>query len=173
MKAKIERALAPLIGMRIWGGARALDIVTIQFGPKVRSKSPLGKWRVLGTYALHLQCPWRVIFEDQVIFGDGDKFYPRSDHPDESSFDWRRPPTSRLDEKMKIHLSKKTSKKPKVDKISVGNAGAFTLILNNTYRLEVFPHDSREECWRLFKPDMGSPHFVVNGSVAVERKLTR
>lgn len=54
-----------------------------------------------------------------------------------------------------------------VERIEVGSAGAFRVILEDGISLEIFPDDSLDgEHWRLFQPDMGEPHFVVSGAGA-------
>jgi len=51
-----------------------------------------------------------------------------------------------------------------VKQVQVGEAGSFSIVLDSEYVLDVFPDDSlSDEHWRIFKPYIEGPHFVVTG----------
>jgi hypothetical protein len=50
-----------------------------------------------------------------------------------------------------------------VKQILVGDAGSFTIVLDDEYA-HVFPDDSlSDEHWRIFQPSYELPHFVLTG----------
>ena len=53
--------VSDLIGLRAWGLAYAAKMPMIQFGSPRPSRSPSGRERVTGEYALHVQCHWAII----------------------------------------------------------------------------------------------------------------
>lgn len=56
----MDFSVSSLIGLRVWGLAYAAEMPTMQFGEMKTSTSPIGRKRVTGAYALHIQCPWAV-----------------------------------------------------------------------------------------------------------------
>ena len=76
------------------------------------------------------------------------------------AYDAAGPPASVLAVPVLSHETRQFS----VRQVEVRNAGSFTLFLDDGYALDVFPDDSSSaEYWRLFKPYVDAPHFVVSG----------
>ena len=99
--------------------------------------SPLNKGtKITGEFALHLNCPWRLIGTDRRVFADDDS------------------PSQVLDD---------IGTPPMVCRgVVVEAGGAFQLDFQTGERLIVEPGDrSSLEYWRLFRPGSDQKHFVV------------
>lgn len=164
MRLEIESATKCLIGKGLWGFSRAANLATFQIGNRQTLPSRKGGTRVVGEYALHIDCAWNITREDQIVMASQDLYYPaghedpRQSIPEE--FDWERDP-NRLDELSRA-LFQDDAREFVVKGIEVGAAGSLSLELSDGYRLEVFPDNSSSyEFWRLFKPGVDESHFVV------------
>jgi len=125
--SEIEAALAPLVGMRVWDAARAVDLdmfqlgerrlVTSKFGPRK------GETREVGTYALHVQCAWRICGAHGIVVSEAE--------PIERIAAWLEPQTC------------------VVERVTGDAAGGFSLALAGGFSLDVIPDRRRDEQWRL------------------------
>jgi hypothetical protein len=163
VKCEIETALTVLVGKPLWSSGRAVDLEWFEFGARKPATDSHGKPTEVGEYALHVQCAWRITHDEQVVVGSRDLFYPPQETEDDvPDFDWEQSP-NRRDARV-AELFKNETRQFVVQRVEVGDAGAFTLVLNDGYALDVFPHDSLStEHWRLFQPRVAGPHFVVTG----------
>jgi len=99
-----------------------------------------------------------------MIVGARDLYYPpeENDSPVQD-FDWQVLGGNRRDARIQELLQNET-RQFLVREVQAGEAGSFTLILDDAYALDVFPDDSLSgEHWRIFKPSAEEPHFVVTG----------
>jgi len=138
---EIEQALSVLVGLPLWGIGRAADLVWLQFGDRRAVKSWRGTDKEVGDYALHLQCAWRITLKGKIVIGRGDIFCP-SEESDESlpaDFDWQK--SNRFDRVVAEFLQNE-SRQLVVRRIDVGDAGSLTVLLEEGYKLEIFPQDS-------------------------------
>lgn len=129
----------------------------------MQSAAPMGAPRIVGEWALHVQCHWRIVQMHRVVVGSQDINYP-ADHsygdevPEE--FDWNRD-RSRLD-RLIGDLFARNRKGYRVRAVEAGAASGLRIALEESMSLELFPGNSLPaENWRLFKPDAHEPHFVV------------
>jgi hypothetical protein len=72
-KALITQSLEQLVGLPLSIARDAAAMKNFQFGG-IRPH-PSGKGTV-GQYALHLQCPWRIIATDGIVTGSSDYYEP-------------------------------------------------------------------------------------------------
>jgi hypothetical protein len=168
---EVRRNFEPLIGLRLSRIGLAADMRTLQFGDEVARKSG----GVVGEYALHIRCPWRIEDDTRVITGSADLYLPSADgeHPDEP-FDWHKDVS--LQEKVLRELLDGYDQNTKqivnetnlltVEDFQTDSAGGFNLVLSGGYRLSVFPDGTRCEAWRLFRPsndgyDPNETHFIA------------
>jgi hypothetical protein len=163
VKAEIEEALNVLVGKPLWSSGRAVDLEWFQFGQRRTVTAFPGETKEVGEYALHVQCAWRIIRDDAVVVGSRDLCYPPAEADDEPlDFDWEHNP-NRRDVRI-AELFQNETRQFVVREVQVQNAGSFTLVLDDGYALDVFPHGSLSgEHWRLFKPYVAGPDFVVTG----------
>jgi|HubBroStandDraft_6_1064221.scaffolds.fasta_scaffold770410_1 hypothetical protein len=163
--------LQKLIGMKLSRMALAADMRTLQFGNTEARK----RGGVVGEYALHVQCPWRLESDTGIITGSGDLYVPdeKSEQPGEP-FDWEN--GGSLQERILRELLEGYDDNNRqivnltnifvVADIQSDSAGGFCLTLSGGYRFLVFPNGTGSEAWRLFKPstdecESNEEHFVV------------
>lgn len=163
MRSEIEKALGVLVGLPLWSSGRAVDLEWFEFGQRKSVTGFRGNPKTVGDYALHVQCAWRISRSGEIIVGSRDLYYPPDETTDEpTDFDWEHSP-NRRDTRI-AELFQNETREFFVQQVQVGVAGSFSLILDDGYVLDVFPHDSlSSEHWRLFKPSTDEPHFVVTG----------
>jgi len=161
-RAKLQQAVNSLIGKRLWGCARATNMVMFQFGEARAITDQLGREKEVGEFALHVQCPWRIAVDDRVIVGSRDINYPADySEGDEipESFDWDKDRT-RLDRLIDFFLHESTNLR--VRDIKAGRAASLCIAVGENLYLDVFPNDSLpSEHWRLLEPGKKVPHFVA------------
>jgi hypothetical protein len=164
MREEIQKALDVLIDKPLWSSGRAADLAWFQFGGRRTVKGFRGDAKVVGEYALHVQCAWRIRHGDQVVVGSRDLYIPPEDSAEElEDFDWEVQGANRRDKRI-ADLFQNETRRFLVKLILVGEAGSFTIVLDSEYALDVFPDDSRsDEHWRIFEPSSEVPHFVVTG----------
>jgi len=160
----IQQALGVLVGLPLWAIGRAADLVWFEFGSQRTVKGRNGVEKTVGDYALHVQCPWRIIVRDRIVIGRGDIFCTpqESDEPTPSDFDWQK--GNRFD-RIAPYFLQNESRSLMVQAVGAGEAGLITISLEGHHKLEVFPHDSEMgEHWRFFKPNMEESHWVFSGT---------
>lgn len=172
-EAEIRHALTQLVGLKLASAGRAADMRMFQFGtmrpapksdiPALRDK-PRG---LIGDFALHVQCPWRIETDNKILTGRSDLWEP-VDSPDGFSYDdWDYEADGNLQDHV-IEQFISNSDNAIVETIDTRSNGAFTLALNDGYALVVFPSGSVGEDWRFFRPGTDESHLVVSGG-AIER----
>jgi hypothetical protein len=161
INSDIQRSISALVGLPLWAVGRAADLAWFEFGDR---RTVLGKEQLVGDYALHIQCPWRMTLGDKIITGRGDIFCTpeESEEPNPTDFDWQ---TGNRFDRIVAVLFDHESRQFTVQGVQAGDAGSLVLELEDGYKLEVFPHDSEGgEHWRFFKPYSTDPHFVYSGT---------
>jgi hypothetical protein len=141
MKSEIEEALAALLGLPMWAVGRAGTLEWFQFGGPRLVRDRQGGSRQVGAYALHLDCAWRLVGADGMIWAS--------------------------DESETGHLSGLAGTGLECDAVSADETGGFRLSFRSGARLLVKPEERAEEYWRLLQPGRNTPHFVV-GAVGIE-----
>lgn len=166
MIVTIQAALAPLRGLPLYNIGRCAGMLWVQFGPPRRVPSRLNPERMLGEYALHLQCPWRISGTTGILTGSSDLFVPADPMADEEMFRWDKPGDAVVDLHLRRWISTHATELLVVERSSVDRCGGFVLSLSQEFAIEVFPdasaerHDSREQ-WRSFRTEgEDSKHFV-------------
>lgn len=123
-----------------------------------------GRPKIVGEYALHLQCCWRLRDVTSILVGSDDRWYPPGDPFDQPN-GWKWEDANRFDERTKSLLSRFGSAFPVVESVHADAIGGFQLSLAGGLALEAFPNDSAsEEFWRFFDPSRDTRHFVVGAS---------
>ena len=163
----ITRALAVLVGASLIRSARFADMEAFRFGPLIDTESRTGDPRRVAAYALHVQCPWRIVFEDRIVVGYSDM----SDPPlgtDRLDFDPNSAPITRRDELMTQFFASRLEQPRIVVACTASPLFDLVLELDDGCRLELFPenHTGAEESefWRFMLPD--GRHLVVSADGA-------
>jgi hypothetical protein len=165
LQEQITTALSEIIGLPLWGSNRALNVGMFEFGERRKQVNRKGKEYEVGQYALHVQCPWRIVGPSGIVVACEDRNYP-----DDEMSDWGHcaPDTpSRCEVRIAAWLQEHSSAPLKAERAEADRVGGFRLLLQSDYVLEVFPASSLRgeysEHWRLFQPSNDASHFVVTG----------
>jgi hypothetical protein len=142
-----------------------------QFG-KVRPHS--SGTGTVGDFALHVQCPWRLVVNDRILTGSAD-YYEAAVEGQEVNLDDRRSGNlqqKRLSEVFSAYDPETRSLMNVTDALIVtavhsDRFGGIDLELSGGYRLQVFPNGSRGEDWRFFSPGKDADHFLVQGGLII------
>jgi hypothetical protein len=144
-----ETLLAAIVGLPVWGVARASDMAMLSIGGRVSAPGPRGLTEK-GEYALHVQCPWRATHAESIIVG---------------AADWWRDELAPSAETALTRWQDLASEGV-IERVSLGKAGSISLELTARLRFEVFPNktaavDGRPiEHWRFFRPTLEDNHLV-------------
>ncbi|MCD7035122.1 hypothetical protein LRR81_12820 [Metabacillus sp. GX 13764] len=161
MKNKIEKELNQITGLPLSEIDRSLDMAVFKFGKMTYGKDKWGNETRAGEFALHVQCSWRILYDNKILIGSSDMYLPRSSWSEEEDFDWEEKGASRFDEQIEqLPLSSFKVLKSEADQV-----GGLRIYLSGSARIEVFPNDSYdEEFWRFFVPGDLRSHLVVTGA---------
>ncbi|MBI2807318.1 MAG: hypothetical protein HYX68_20240 [Planctomycetes bacterium] len=145
VKAKVNDALAVLEGLPLWSIGRAGSLEWFAFGAKKNAITIHNKQKVVGEFALHLDCPWKLLGVDGSLLAD-----------DQSDLNL---------------LAALAEPALLCGRREAGEMGDFRLDFFGGVSLMVHASDQQGdgEYWRLFQPYSGLPHFVV-GSNGVENE---
>ena len=156
-KEGLIKALGQLHGLPLTSISSAGTMPMLFFGQLKVGPSPRGGTRETGDYHLHLQCPWRFVHNDSILFGSGD-YFCESDDSDESE----EIPFDKIIEDGTTHWFDTTSKNDQIVHTTfVDDLGGFRIQFNSGSILETFPDSFHEkENWRIFIPDNLKSHIV-------------
>jgi len=167
--SEVTKALGPLMGLKLSISRNAADMKVLHFG-EIKPHPDSG---TMGDFALHIQCPWRIVTSDRVITGSHDYHEPADPKEDWDAWEPSRP-RNRLQDKRLLELFPQYDPGTKslvnatallvVDEVEADIFGGIDLHLSGGYRLQIFPVSTSEssswgEQWRFFKPF--AQHFVV------------
>ena len=174
MKAEIGAALLPLLQLPMWAAGRAGEVVWFQIGDRTMIPSGEDGEQQVGTYALHVACPWRLVDRERLLVGSGDLLTPSDPEAEIETFDWDVPGANWLDLRLAELWAGFNAQPPTIQGIEPDAYGGFGLHLTGGLRLEAFPSSTptghvATEFWRLLQPSRAVPHFVV-GTFGLERE---
>ena len=175
MKKEIEEALACLPGQPFWGAGDAAGMLTFQFGLRQLrvsgKRGELGEFYEVGTWALHVQCPWHLASTHYLLVGSGDRFSdPTQEYPDRrydisDPYPWRTKEPTLRDERLYDFFKRCEHRPVFVEGIQANELGGVTLLLSYGFTLTIFPNSSNDdECWRFFRVEGDERHFVILGN---------
>ncbi len=151
-----------MVGKSVCKIGRAAAMCWIHFGWPMEIEL-LGRKRILGEFALDLDCPWRIRNSSGGIeLGSADMFVPTSRHVLDEDFNWDVQGNNLFDEKAKLLFPEGSQ----ITVTAVGLSGNcdLTITFSNGLCLESFVNaSSQEECWRLFMPCLEHGDLVVTG----------
>jgi excisionase family DNA binding protein len=146
---EIEAMLALLNGTQLVESGRAVDMEMFQFS----GTNDL-------SYALHIQCPWRIQRSGRLVVGYRDMRDPPAGLPNEG-FDPNEGVTRR-DELLQAFFAERATRPRLVVEVTATEFGDVRLVLDDRSVLEIFPDSvaSDDEYWRLLLRPSGGDHFV-------------
>ena len=170
MKAEIEKALSPLVGLDLIALGRAADIESLTFGRHTLLQRTDAE---LAPFALHISCAWRMLSRGKVFTGSADYYRPASEDTDDEAFERRAVGSVLLDVRHTELRGLLEETRYSVLSIEADNSGALGLQLSADLAIEIFPNassaeDVEVEFWRLFQPGVDFSHFVV-GTNGIDR----
>lgn len=158
----IKQALTPLVGLPLRSVGRAANLLWLHFGEMHEVAARGGGTKMVGDWAIHVQCAWRLCRLAHIEVAYRDYYYsPDGDALD----DWDTPGKSRFDQQAASLVAGFAASPPEILSFTVNDVGGFSLLFSHDFRLYVFPDDSSHgdysEHWRLFAPASDREHFVV------------
>src|SRR6266436_2857546 len=154
MQTRILEALQPLTGLSLSIARNAGNMKNFQFG-RIQPH-PSGKGTV-GEYALHIQCPWRMIQAGKILTGSCDYYEQHADGADENTGG----PTGNLQQRKLFSLLRGYDPKTRslvndagglvVESIRSDTYGGLEIEFSGSVSLQIFPDGSETEAWRFFR----------------------
>lgn len=165
----IRTALRPLIGLKLSVARNAGNMKVLHFGDLRRTDKGL-----IGKYALHIQCPWRIERDGRIVTGWAD-YYIRADNNDDEEWE-PGAVTGHLQNQIVADLLQEYDAETRsytnqtdhfqVTEVSSDEFGGVQIHMTGNYQIVLFPCASRSEAWRLLEPGSETPHFVVEAGIA-------
>ena len=162
MKRKIEERLSKVLGQPFLSIGRAGNLLWLCFGENIVVRDRNGNEKTKSTYALNIQCAWRVIKENKIIVASGDFYLPKTGMSGDDAVEWDKIRVNRFDEKID-ELKKAMVSEMIINGVLGDEIGGLCISFDSGIKLEIFPNDSLEdEFWRFIEFDgQNSEHFVV------------
>lgn len=148
----IKLELTKLIGLPIYDIGTNANITWFSFGyPKVLKSKYSGE-RVVGQFALHIQCEWEIFCNRTKLMSHNECLSEKDVYL------------------FKERFRVSTFNQLIVQDVEVGCNGFFIMRFTEEYSLHVTPKvvSEYEEYWRLFEPGDLSSHFVVTSTGVVD-----
>jgi hypothetical protein len=164
-RTRLQSCLNSLVGLPLSIVRNAADMKVFHFG-EIR-QHPSGRGTV-GAYALHIQCPWRIIANDTIVTGTSDRFVGPADGVEVNEGDPRSGSLQFIriasllkgyDEATKSFVN--ITDELIVTAVDTDQFGGAELLLSGDYRLQIFPDGSLAEDWRFI--ELQGEHVVVEG----------
>jgi len=146
---EINKILQDLIGLPLTRTTRAANMECLKFGTIFRTEKD-GTKNNIGEFALHLQCPWRLTNENEIIVGNGDLYQQADETADyDENYDYFEFNANLRDVRLDKLIKDKTITiiSAKADKF-----GGLEICFENNITLTVFPDlasKADNENWRL------------------------
>jgi hypothetical protein len=162
MVEKINTVLQNLIGLPLTRTTRAAGTECLKFGTLYR-KNRKGHTYQIGELGLHLQCPWRLSNDIEIIVGSDDVYEPADETAGyDEHFAWDESNANLRDIKLDHFISER---KHIVKSAIADKFGGLKIIFDNDIVLTVFPTSTckaqMSEYWRLLdNRDETKNHYV-------------
>ena len=161
-----------LVGERVNYIGRAANMLDLEFGEDAVMITRRGPHTV-GTYILHVQCPWRIINVEKrgMYLGSMDFYAPSTQVKADKNFryetfDWDVRGQNLFDERAPQWFAGLEG--VTVTEAKMYRFGDARIKLSNGDWIEIFATESADrECWRFFQ--CGQDHLVVNSGTGVQR----
>jgi len=161
----LQDRLQVLVGLPLSIIRNAVDMKVLHFGTIRPHRSGRG---TVGEYALHIQCPWRIVTASAVITGTSDRFIEPQEGAEINDDDLQ---SGNLQFVRIAALLKGFDKATNsfvnateqlvVMTVNSDTYGGADLLLSGGYRLQIFPDGSLEEGWRFIEE--AGRHIVIQG----------
>lgn len=168
LERQIQTALSSLIGLKLCLTKTTGNLRGFHFG-EIRKVGHA----LMGDYALHISCPWRIEDGARILTGSGD-YYHRADDNEDPTWEYGMVWGTYQEQVLRSLLGgvdtetdtlTNVSDLLVVEEVRVSAFGDVAISLSGGYRLLLFPSGARGEEWRLLPPG-DAPHFVVEAGEA-------
>jgi hypothetical protein len=143
MRNEIEQILSAIQGLQIWAAGHAANM--LQIGKRHLVPAWGGGTKEVGTYALHIDCPWSWSCNEGLLTNQETE-------------------AQQLNELISLPVI--------CQHIVAKDNGSFEIHFDNKTRLSVSvetdPDPLADEFWRFFQPHGKSKHFVVGSRGIIE-----
>jgi hypothetical protein len=149
MTERINRILHDLVGLPLTRTTRAADMECMKFGT-LNKKDKKGVMQNYGEFGLHLQCPWRLTNDKEIIVGSFDLYEQTNETREyDDNFNWDIINGNLRDVKLRKLISTEICivKSAIADKF-----GGLQIIFENNLILTIIPVTTSKsgiEYWRL------------------------
>lgn len=161
----LQVRLQALVGLPLSIVRNAADMKVFHFGAIRPHRSGRG---TVGQYALHVQCPWRIVGQNAVVTGTSDRFVEPREGTGTNDGAHQ---SGNLQLAGIAALLKGYDKATRsfvnatgqlvVMTVDSDRYGGADLSLSGGYRLQIFPDGSLEEDWRFI--ELEGRHVVIEG----------
>lgn len=144
---------------------RASDMAWLSIGRTIEVNNLKGEKILKGTYAIHIQCPWRMVDTKNniILFTSHDMYLPNKELNGNEHFDWDIQGENLYDKK--VQEWKRKYPEVVINHIQVNRLGDLSMQLSNCHTIELFMNTStNNECWRFFECNTGKKHVVFQGT---------
>jgi hypothetical protein len=169
----INKILQDIVGLPMNPTTRAANMQMFSFGAiiNINLNSPKKGLisKSVGEFALHLQCPWRLTNENEIIVGNGDLYQQADEKADyDENYDYLTFNANLRDVKLDKLIKDKTIKiiSAKADKF-----GGLEICFDNNITLTVFPDlasKADNENWRLIDFRSGKSKHLESWTTGYE-----
>lgn len=146
---------------------RSADMGCFEFGEgRIRRTNHKGEVRACSEYAIHLQCPFRLVSKrGEILFTAYDMYLSHTGERLEE-LSWDVPGANLFDKVTKAWLD--ANPNLYVMSVFMTPLGDLRILFSNDDYLEVFVNQSAnvsadDECWRFFERDSEKAHLVISG----------
>lgn len=140
---------------------RASNMVWLHFGKTYETTNKLNMKVQKSEYALHVQCPWRIINNNsgEIFVGSNDIYEQSGIANKNKNADWETQGNSLFDEKVSELCV--TESDFRVSKVRISRTRDLTITFSNNYQFQCFANSSSDvEYWRFISRNQ-SRNFVA------------
>jgi len=154
-----------LVGEEFRSIHRAGGMAMLGFGPLSRRRNARGEMKMIGKWALHLECPWRFRNSLRILVGSNDLYEP-PENPTRAPAGWKSGAKFTLyDERIGVLFPRTIKSFGTVRTLRADRFGGLQLTITPDLTLEVFPNDTGskddDEFWRFFRVGDNSSHVAA------------
>lgn len=152
-----------LIGQKFQSVTRTLDMVEFGFGDLTLKKNRKGKMIEIAKYAVHVQCPCRIVDKSNIILGYDDLYM--SSKMEEEGGDLNKQGSTFFDVQC-LNMKNIILTDQYVQDVVLKKYGDLIIKLQDI-QIQIFVASSSKsiEVWRMFETQTDAKHMVVYGNM--------
>lgn len=154
---EIQLLLGLLLHQKLQYIERTLNLVCLGFGKLLERKDRHGLTDEIAEYSIHVQCPFRILFNNKIVLGSDDLFLSQS--ADIDNVDLNKKDSCLFDCKSKSLIQKFNNE------IIIGvdmNKQNDLILYTDNLTIQLFVCNNQFESWRFFKFNDESIQVVID-----------